>query len=160
MRRLVVLCAVAAAALSGCSDAPHTVMGGDSLIPNPCQQGGINSGNRWQDLYACYFGPSGVASCGSQGTACHGSADALGAETAPHFLCGTTSDTCWQGMINAMAVPDGGSTQPTGTLLYSVLRKTSGDSVLSTMPLGSTYAFPEAAVAQITAWIEQGAQNN
>jgi hypothetical protein len=135
-------------------------MGGDPLIPDPCQEGGINSGSRWQDLYACYFGPSGVASCGSQGTACHGSADALGATTALHFLCGTTSYTCWQGMIDAMAVPDGGSTQPTGTLLYSVLRKRSGNNILSTMPLGSTYTFSPAAVAQITAWIEQGAQNN
>jgi hypothetical protein len=28
-----------------------------------CGADGGNGGERWQDLYACYFGPSGAASC-------------------------------------------------------------------------------------------------
>ncbi len=166
MARLVMLCAfavVAVVALAACSggpwptgDAPATVSGGDSVLGDPCSDGGVNSGSRWQDLYACYFGPSGQASCGAQGSSCHGSATAMGGI---NFVCGQTQESCWKGLIKA-AVPDGGIADPTETLLYSAIRKQGISGGLSNMPLNSTYAFSPAAVAQISAWIEQGAQNN
>jgi len=132
---------------------------------DPCSKGGTNSGSRWQDLYACYFGPSGQASCGSQGNACHGVADAGGATfVLGHFFCGTTQESCWRGLISTMVVPDGGAADPTSTLLYGALRKqTPGPAdppFAMPGPITSTYTFTPAALAQIGKWIEQGAQNN
>src|SRR5208283_954242 len=121
----ITLCAVAAVALAGCSDAPDPVTGGDPLTGDPCKPGGANSGSHWQDLYTCYFGPSSPASCGSQGASCHGSATALGGK---FFVCGQSQYSCWQGLLK-MGVPDGGAADPTMTLLYSVLRKTTGNTV-------------------------------
>ena len=162
MRTSIVLCAVAAVLLSGCSDAPDYVTGGDPLIADPCQPGGANSGgSRWQDLYACYFGPSGPGSCGGLGSSCHGSSTSTGG---PFFVCGQTADACWQGLVAKSIVPDGGATDPTTTQLYLALHK-EGASLLNNMPRSPsvdkpTYTFSAPALAQISKWIQQGAQNN
>jgi len=165
MRRSMALCLFAAMPFLGCSDAPQTVQGGEPLTVDPCAPNGSHSGNRWQDLYACYFGPSGTASCGSQGTSCHATAKSLGAviglNLAYKFVCGPTPGACWQGLIDSMAVPAGGAADPTSTVFYSALRKgPQGPNDPPQMPLNSPYTFSPAALAQISAWIQQGAKNN
>jgi hypothetical protein len=160
------LCALAAMVLFGCGNANSTVTGGDSLTVDPCQKGGANGGSRWQDLYACYFGPSGKASCGALGNNCHGSAQALGATKGlPHFVCGATRGECWQGLIASMTVPDGGVADPTGAVLYLAIHKDVGGPIFNNMPRDPvvdkpTYTFSLAEIAQISSWIQQGAQNN
>ncbi|MGA7119329.1 MAG: hypothetical protein WBY94_04485 [Polyangiaceae bacterium] len=163
MRMSIALWAVAAVLLSGCSDAPDTVTGGDPLTVDPCQSGGANSGNRWQDLYACYFGPSGPGSCGGLGSSCHASSTSTGGV---FFVCGQSADECWNGLIAKGVVPDGGATDPTMTELYLALHKEGVTGApLNNMPRSPsvdmpTYTFSKPVIAQISQWIQQGAPNN
>jgi hypothetical protein len=158
MRRSLGLLGLISMALFGCVSATETVTGETPLLVDPCQGGGANAGNRWQDLYACYFGPSGQASCGSR-NGCHGAPDQLGAR-ASNFVCGPTAEACWNG-VTAAFIPKGGLTDAgitaKETVLYGTLRKSDGTGL---MPLNSTYVFQPADLVRIADWIEQGAQYN
>jgi hypothetical protein len=172
------LAAFAAVTLLGCSDATGTVHGGDALVVDPCtaslaENGG---GHRWQDLYTCYFGPTGKASCAAQGI-CHGSASQLGAQFST-FVCGPSKDACWQGMTApGSIVPMGGTMDGTQTILYGSLRKPDNTGLMPCSPVetplpdGGTnttcgsaangnYTFTTDDLARITAWIQEGAQDN
>jgi hypothetical protein len=135
-----------------CGDANPTVQGGDPTYVDPvmaaCSNGGAHSGNRWQDLYYCYFGPTGVASCGGQGSACHGTPNGLGV-SASDFVCAPSPDPtpCW-GKLNATIGGPG---------LYVTICKSNGG---GTMPKGCTYVFQPSDLARIQAWIQQGAPDN
>jgi hypothetical protein len=159
MRRSLGLLGLASMALVGCVSATETVTGETPLLVDPCQTGGVNAGNRWQDLYACYFGPSGQASCGSR-NGCHGAPDQLGAR-ASSFVCGPTAEACWRGMtagiVPAGGTPDGSPVTAKQTVLYGTLRKSDGSGL---MPLNSPYVFQPADLARIADWLEHGAQNN
>jgi hypothetical protein len=153
-------------AFVGCSDAPNTVQGGDPLFdaspmpvsegggfngPSGCQAGGANAGSTWADLYTCFFGPSGVASCGMSG--CHGP----GSAGSGIWTCGPTSQECWQGIQMVI-----GSTDPMATQLYSGLRKPDG-SGLNNMPLtgpggAAPYVFTNDDLQRVRMWIQDGAK--
>ncbi|MGA7119715.1 MAG: hypothetical protein WBY94_06435 [Polyangiaceae bacterium] len=165
MRRFNALGVLTMTVLLGCGDAPDYVIGGDPLIVDPCQP--ADSGAiRWQDLYACYFGPSGPGSCGGLGSSCHASSTSTGG---PFFVCGETAYACWSGLIAKGIVPDGGAPDPTTPELYSALYKGGAIGVASNnMPRSQslssanmpTYTFSAVDIAQISQWIQQGAQNN
>jgi hypothetical protein len=154
---------VLVAALCGCSDATGTVQGGEALLVDPCAGTGGAAPHTWSALYACYFGPTGKASCSAQGI-CHGSATQTGSQISG-FVCGTSSQECWQGMTQGMcsggAVPPCPIVQsgqdPTRTGLYMNLRKSDGT---GNMPLNSGFTFTADDMARISAWIQEGAQNN
>jgi hypothetical protein len=148
MRTFLWLSALAAGGICACSDATHVVSGGDPLVVDGCQPGGTNGGHRWQDLYACYFGPSGQASCGSR-SGCHGAADQLGSK-ASSYVCGPSADACWQGITKGQ-VPKGGAPDWTKVPLYNTLRKPDGS---GTMPRMSTFVFQQADLDRIGAWIQ------
>jgi hypothetical protein len=120
-----------------------------------CQPGGARGGHRWQDLYACYFGPTGNVSCGSA-TGCHSIATDRGALTS-HFVCNPTSSACWQSLTTAMLLVTDGGIDPTTARLYTVLCKSDGSGL---MPLDCPSRLWSGDMARIAAWIQQGAPNN
>jgi hypothetical protein len=122
----------------------------------------------WSDLYNCYFGPSGIAKCGSA-SGCHDIANDDGAQGSG-FVCGHSSLECWQGMnmsvlpngVPIVFGPDGGIplADPTTATLWLALRKTSGEG-LDNMPLlPATATFSSYDVARIATWIGRGAPND
>ncbi len=122
-----------------------------------CAPDGGHGGSRWQDLYACYFGPSGVAGCGTMAD-CHGSASDDGALSSGGFVCSPTDVTaCWQSAI-ASIVPEGGAPDPTSTLLYVSLRKSDGTGSMPLVPM--SLVFQTGDMARIAAWVTSGAANN
>jgi hypothetical protein len=167
---------LASVALFGCSDATGSVHGGDPLIVDPCDASLANGGgHRWQDLYTCYFGPTGKANCSSQGF-CHGSASQLGAQFSS-FVCGPSKDACWQGMVSLVPMGANMSTDPMQTILWGSLRKPDGTGLMPCSPVetpladggtnitcGSSangnYVFTTDDLARIGAWIREGAQDN
>jgi hypothetical protein len=119
-----------------------------------CQPSGAHGGHRWQDLYNCYFGPTGNVSCGSV-TGCHhlsGDPSAI----ASHFVCNPTSDACWQSLTTSSALSSAPS-DPTMALFYIVLCKSNGSGV---MPQGCPLRLLTGDLARITAWMQEGAPNN
>jgi hypothetical protein len=148
--RAIGVLALVSWAVVACSDASPTVTGGEPLVADTCRSGGPNGGHRWQDMYACYFGPSGTASCGAR-SGCHGSASELGTKLSG-FLCGTSADACWQGMMRSQIVPSGGTPDATQVHLLKVtLRKSDGT---GTMPKSSSFVFQPEDLARISAWIQ------
>jgi hypothetical protein len=128
------------------SDAAH--------LPPVCVPGGAHSGSRWQDLYSCYFGPTGIANC-ALNSSCHiNDPSAAGA-----WVCGPSSDACYQGAISSGVVPDGGAMDPTMTTFYTALRTSDGFG--GTMPLQpADVSFTPADMMRIATWIQSGALNN
>lgn len=129
----------------------------DGGLFNPtseCQPGGAHGGHRWQDLYACYFGPTGNVSCGAT-AGCHTQASDQGTK-ASNFLCGPTSSACWQS-LSAWLLPTDAATVPTMTLLYTVLCKSDGSGL---MPRFCPVRLWSGDMARIAAWIQEGAANN
>ncbi len=134
-------------------DASQDDAGSDNVLPIGCAPDGGHGGDRWQDLYACYFGPLGVANC-SLNSACHGT----GAGAATIWTCGATSAQCYAGM-RASLLPDAGVTDPTTTLLYFSLRKADGSG--GSMPeLPDDVTFDTQDLSRIDAWITKGAPND
>ncbi len=174
-RVLLLLMVVATTmAASACTAATGTVMGGQPLGEGDAavaDASAIASSNcvfdagtpRWQDLYACYFGPGGMASCGSP--TCHSVATDPGAQ-ASNFVCGSTAASCFQGMTapanGALAiVPAGGASSPSTTPLWSALHVSNPVGIVgNNMPVAPPYTFTPRDLANIGAWIQNGAPNN
>jgi hypothetical protein len=150
----------------GCDDASGQVIGGRSLfdagaaptaasdaaLPASCEPGGTNSGSGWGDLFACYFGPIGIATCIN--AACHAE---NGAGSAFWSCSGSTAD-CYQGIQTVI----GGIKDPNSTVLYPQLRRPDG---LGTMPLPISpattfYTFTDADLTRIATWIRNGAPDD
>jgi hypothetical protein len=133
------------------SDAAH--------LPTVCVSGGAHSGSRWQDLYACYFGPTGIANCAFNGS-CH-------VDPPTNFWsCGTSKDSCYQGLTSSgvFFVPDGGMMDPTTTSFYNALRTVDmngviGGGLMPGYPLDGVFFTPDD-MSRIAAWIKLGAPNN
>jgi hypothetical protein len=178
MRWLVALPTLGATPLLACADASDKVQGGDPLFdvaklgsmdgsvldaPTACQPGGANGGHSFTDLYACYFGPTGVVSCESQST-CHGAADEQGARSSK-YVCAPTQGDCYQGMLAGGLIAPGSMADPTMSLLYFVLCKfdpSSPSQFTGQMPKNcppATWLKP-GDLASIGAWIKEGAPNN
>lgn len=142
----------------GCADANPSVSGGDptyvDAVMTACTTGGAHSGSRWQDLYYCYFGPTGVATCGGQGSGCHGTPNALGVAASGGVVCAPSSDPtpCWQ-KINATIG---------GAGLVGILCKTDGTGLMpkGTQLMGCAYRFSPSDLARVQAWVQQGAPDN
>jgi hypothetical protein len=164
---LAALAGLALAAVS-CSDATGVVRGGEPLVApgpaDPCVDGGTSS--TWTDLYTCFFGPTGRASCSSQGT-CHGDPSQTGALSSG-FVCGTSKDECFKGMsdgtycsVNTIPpcpiVPANGTSSFASTGLYRNLAKVGGG---GNMPQNGSYLFTKADLARIAQWITDGAKND
>lgn len=117
--------ACATAAGAGACDATGQTRGGELLEPDPCASPSLEP--TWTNLYKCYFGPTGRASCTAQGS-CHGASTQTGARgsvppppvigdpnwgAAVGYICGTSSAQCWAGMTQvpcvALGVADGGA---------------------------------------------------
>ncbi len=108
--RLLLAALVGGSLLAGLStvtacDATGSTSGGEALLGDPCTSATL--GHRWQDLYGCYFGPSGKASCTAQGF-CHGASQQTGALSSG-FVCGATRESCWQGITQGLPACDAGA---------------------------------------------------
>jgi hypothetical protein len=184
--RAVALASSAAAlaallASAGCTNATGNISGGDYILPtfdggvaeaapvqvadlvlpDGCSDGGANAGARWQDLYACYFGTSGVASCAGSPGNCHGAAGDPGAGFS-NFTCPPgDSMGCWMGMSTVLV-----SGQPADTtILLGVLRQTVTTTDFCTqgacMPkTPQSIVFGPDDVARISSWVNAGATND
>ncbi|HEY8041650.1 MAG TPA: hypothetical protein VIF15_17715 [Polyangiaceae bacterium] len=163
----VSLATPALALASGCSDATGSARGAQALTDDACAATG--GGHTWTDLYTCYFGPTGKASCSAQAF-CHSQPDGTGTQAS--FLCGTSKESCFQG-LSALASPV--------DILTGALRKNGGqatDNLLGNMPcnpsplpdgkiscpappdVGRAYTFTQDDLDRISAWIHEGAQDN
>jgi hypothetical protein len=144
--------------------------GPDDLAPGG-DDGGVDAsqGTRWQDLYRTYFGVNAQASCSQNPGACHRAVSDLGVATSG-FVCGTTSDSCWQGMMqgqlgHAPIVP-AGATDATQTPLWAALNKgpstdgAASNAASNNMPQNGSYTFSATDLARIRSWIQSGAPNN
>lgn len=173
------------APLFGCVNASDQVQGGDPLFvgtgsltggdggfvndggggfldaASACQPGGAHGGHSWTDLYACYFGPTGVVTCESQSN-CHGAPNQQGA-IASAYVCAPTQSDCYQGMLKGGLVSAGSPSDPTQSLLYVILCKDpSAGMGMGQMPYQcppSTWLLP-GDLARIGAWIKEGAPND
>jgi len=169
---------IATLTATACADAEGTIQGGERLVVDPCDA--TDGGHRWSDLYTCFFGPTGRASCTAQGF-CHGAMEQTGA-TVSNYVCGANKFDCWQG-IQAIAIPIDNS--PTHSVLYAALRKsadTTKSSAANNMPCnpltlqlpdggtragcqpypntGRAYTFSQDDLSRITAWIGEGARED
>jgi hypothetical protein len=162
---------------TACSDASGAIDGGEPTLlvtvdespPDPlpasCKDGGPNTGSGWNDLYTCYFGPTGIANCagGGVGAGCHASSGDLGG-LASKFACPPEGDagTCYDGIL--ALVPDGSAADPTISELYRVLRKSDGMCMAlrgTCMPAPPfTVEFQPRDMNRIAAWLGGGAQKN
>jgi hypothetical protein len=122
-----------------------------------CDPDGGHGGHRWQDLYACYFGASGVAGCGTM-TGCHNDPTDDAVITSGGFICDPSdAGACWQSMTSVL-VPDGSASDPVDTTLYTSLRKPDGTGSMPLVPVN--LVFQSGDMARISAWITSGAPNN
>jgi hypothetical protein len=179
---MVVLAMAAAAALvpvlvpvmvTGCSDATGELKGGQSLVVDPCP---ADAGNTWTDLYQCYFGPSGRASCAGMSDCHTSSSNTIGAGGF-FFVCGPTKDTCWDGFTSFLVDGDAGPMRTVGagnTLQYlrapgskvpimpcNVTGQGNGVPTCNLLGLaGNAYTFTQDDLNRINAWIMNGAQDN
>jgi hypothetical protein len=152
--------ATLAALLFACS-----FCGGHEPAAPSGQDGSQGGGSRWQDLYTSYFGLAGQASCSQLKGSCHRATADLGVATSG-FVCGTTSDECWQGMTQGQgghpALVPAGATDAAETPLWAALYKgaPNGGASSNNMPQNLSYVFSTSDLARIQAWIQDGAPNN
>jgi hypothetical protein len=122
-----------------------------------CAPDASHGGHRWQDLYTCYFGGTGIAACGTM-SGCHGNPSDEGVLSSDGFMCDPAdAGACWQSMTSVL-VPDGSASDPVDTTLYTALRKTDGTGSMPLVPV--SLVFQTGDMARISAWITSGAPNN
>jgi hypothetical protein len=171
--RFVLAVAALGLAASGCSQATGEVQGGTPLAVETASSEvcGPDAGSTWTDLYSCYFGPNGVASCAALGE-CHVSSASAGA--ADGFICGPTKGTCYTGFttFDSDAGPVLGAknvlvnlrsaASPGGLMPCNLFEEEfQGQSFPECSPTaGRAYTFTEDDMARIEAWITEGAQDN
>jgi hypothetical protein len=141
---------------SGASDAS----GASGAAGSGGADGGAESDGppTWANLYANDFGPGNPNGCGTMTGSCHQSGSDLGGNRG-HFVCGTTSASCYQGMRNASPslLPNGPVSDAKTTRLWQILYTggaAAGDSS-NNMPL--TGYFDSGQLAVIGAWLQAGA---
>jgi hypothetical protein len=172
--------------LCGCADATGSVSGGGPLLSTPDAGG---AGDTWTDLYADFFGPAGQASCTAQ-TGCHGLASESGAQISGFVCGNSKDACWSGMTIGIPADAGGifppivtaGASDPTKTQLYQALHQPAASTsntlcaaaggnpgFACNMPCGNstsctaqgaTYTFTSDDLARISAWIQQGAQDN
>jgi hypothetical protein len=173
--------------LVSCDSATGSVEGGQPLEEAGSGCAASCTTATWTCLYANCFGPAGQASCSTAQGVCHNSPSQTGAQISG-FVCGETQQSCWEGITKGIAVDAGGffcpivcdgtcpqtgsacPTEPSQQLLVQDIHKAQGGSgQLNNMPCASppncpantgSYTFTADDVANISAWIQQGAPNN
>lgn len=109
----------------------------------PADAGPSPSTATWSTIYGDLFGPNTPGHCGNSG--CHQTIKG-------GFLCGTSADTCYQGMVTAgFLTPDDPTHSPIIDPNNSPLAWFNGG-----MPLDNSDP-NDAAAAELTAWIQAGA---
>jgi len=171
---------------SSCAEATGTVTGGELLIEAGSGCAATCATPTWTCLYDNCFGPTGQASCSTSLGVCHLEASQSGAMISG-FVCGQTKESCWEGMTMGIPADAGGffppivlaGVAPASTVFYKALHQASatGDNPLCSgnpafdcnMPCGdpitchansAPYTFTADDLVQISAWIQQGAQDN
>ena len=182
------LCFVSMLALAGCDSATGHVVGGPEETSEASEGCAASCASpTWSCLYENCFGPSGQASCTAQ-SSCHGAASQSGAQISG-FVCGTSKDECWSGLVNGIPADAGGvfppivpidsGLDPTKMQFYLSLHQpsSSADNPVCAknilydcnMPCGDppnchsnlgTYTFTSGDLSVISTWIQQGAQDN
>ena len=108
----------------------------------------------WSGIYADYFGPQGVATCGGGG--CHTLPTDAGV-IVTNFIC-TDKEGCYQSLVGAskLVLPADYAT-PAKSKLMRNLRQAGN---AGKMPSKSTFVFSPADAARIEAWIANGAKDD
>lgn len=156
----------------GCGNAPGDVKGGEPLFAAPpdCSATSADCG-KWSHVYACYFHTGTAIDGGCQASACHGTMSGEGT-AASGFHCGTSPDTCLQGLTMS-ANPIVLSGLKTAPGLFDAFYKggTVGPTNNNMPATGATPAPPYTAAgvwdgltpdheACIKKWVSAGAPNN
>jgi hypothetical protein len=147
---LILVAAPLAALLSvGCGTANDAATEGDSEEAlDMAKKKDAGPAPTWTQVYGQYFGPGSVGNCAS--SSCHQT-------NVAGFQCGTTKDTCYQGLVGAGLLN-------TASPAKSPLISATGSPLLwfnahtGNMPLGG--APNAAAKAAVSAWVKAGAQDN
>jgi hypothetical protein len=158
--------AIASAVLvMACTDADGTTTGGEiwfppqSAPPPVVDAGSDDAAATWMELYGAYFGKTGKATC-TFASNCHiatNQPDPMSG--AAVWQCGDSPDSCYNGMIHAGVVPEGGTSAPEHTTLYGILRK--APNMTGAMPKEpDTVVFTSDDLARIASWIAAGAKEN
>ena len=109
----------------------------------------------WPTIYADYFGPSSVPSCGMN-SGCHDSLTAIGG-IASNFVC-VDQAGCYASLTGlSHLVRPQDTSAPAGAPLFRALRQADGR---GRMPSGSTYTFRGVDIARMQAWIAMGAPSD
>jgi hypothetical protein len=103
----------------------------------------------WTELYNDIFGPTGTSNC-SRSSSCH-------VQSRVGFQCGTTSTTCYDGLMSAGLVTPGASAS--SSALVTPVQSPLCGSLGGNMPLVGSCVTP-AQLAQIQAWLASGAPDN
>ena len=143
---------------------PNTAASGSSNAPSPT----------WTFLYATYFGPRQTGGCGAA-PGCHQTASDWGVVVGVNeadgdvfgpsgFLCGTTQEECYQGLLHATPplVSTSYAESPIAAPLYqSLYAGGAPGATFNNMPgLPVGYTFTPSDLALIAQWIRNGAPDN
>jgi hypothetical protein len=171
MRLALVAAGIALLLVSSCGDAPGNVQGGDPLFAPPYDCTNASTCGTWAHMYACYFGPSAPSNGCSGPGVCHATAAGSGVPFSG-FVCGGTSASCWQGMMNA-SPPLVSAASKSAKGLHAALYQpsvgppgTKGNNMpttgLNAPPYTSStwMGFTKADIACIDVWAAAGVPNN
>jgi hypothetical protein len=160
---VAVLVASSTGSAVGCAIASGDVTGGaarfDATAPLSTEVpdgGQMTAGHSWSELYSDYFGNP-RASCAGNGT-CHGDENQAGAQDS-NFVCpANDKDDCYTSMTSPLTELISTTHPSESALTNSVLRHASAN--VGNMPKNPAYAFSDADLARIQAWINDGALND
>lgn len=123
-------------------------------------EAGADAEASWPALYADYFGPTGVASCGREPGNCHGGANDLGIP-ASGYVC-TTEAECYAsltGKSHLVRIPEDVADAGHSILIAELRHKLPNGTITGSMPKRpSNCVFSPEAVARIEAWMASGAE--
>jgi hypothetical protein len=125
--------------------------GGSTSSSTSSSSGSTSSGAAatWTSLYGHVFGPGGSSSCVAGG-GCH-------TTLRGGFKCGTSKDSCYNGIVNSGLVNLGGSAS--SSPLVSPSQSPLCGSLGGNMPQGGT-CVSSANLNEIKSWLANGAQND
>jgi hypothetical protein len=153
MRNVFVLAAVVMAGCSSSSSSSDDTGVADTIVEDTVVQdnGDADTGGSetasvtWTEVYANVFGPA-AANCAS----CHANGQS-------GLTTGTTQASFYTGLVNDNLITPGSNSATSAIIGTS--SPLMGVATTGNMPLGGT-ALTSTQIAMLTAWIDQGAQNN
>jgi hypothetical protein len=146
--RWLALVALIAACSSSAPDHPGSASSGSGEGNPSVSDAQPADKTSWTYIYAAYFGPNSLGHCGNAG--CH--------QTARQgFACGTTKDSCYNGLVAKNLIGTSASTQPLVDLRVTPLSWFKDGSGF--MPADNPEPNDKAA-EEIASWVTAGAQND